>query len=57
LTMTLSLPSGTFSGSVQIPGTTQNTSFKGAVLQGNAEGYGYFMGTNQSGRVFLGQDQ
>jgi uncharacterized repeat protein (TIGR02543 family) len=57
LTMTLSLPNGTFSGSVQIPGTTQNTSFKGAVLQGYTEGYGYFMGTNQSGRVFLGQDQ
>jgi hypothetical protein len=51
LTMIIGLANGTFSGTVAVPGTKTSSSFKGALLQGEAVGYGYFLGTNQSGRV------
>jgi hypothetical protein len=42
---------GTFSGSAKVPGTARTNSFKGALFQDANAGYGYFLGTNQSGRV------
>ena len=47
--------SGLFSGSATVPGTKQKVSFKGALLQNVDVGYGYFLGTNQSGSVFFGE--
>jgi hypothetical protein len=44
---------GVFSGSVKVPGTTRTNAFKGALLQDLDSGYGFFLGTNRSGRVFL----
>jgi hypothetical protein len=54
LSLNFTLQSGLFAGSVQIPGTTRSNSFKGIVLQDRPAGFGYFLGTNQSGRVWLG---
>jgi hypothetical protein len=45
-----------FSGRVKEPGTTHINTFKGAFLQDQASGYGFFLGTNQSGSVFLSPD-
>ena len=53
LTFSLTIPSGVYSGSVAVPGTKTTLSFKGALLQDENGGYGYFLGTNQSGRVLL----
>jgi len=57
LNLSLTLSSGLFSGSVQVPGTSRSLSFKGALLQDEAAGFGYFLGTNQSGHVYLGTPQ
>jgi photosystem II stability/assembly factor-like uncharacterized protein len=46
--------SGQFSGSATIPGTKQTVSFAGVILQKLNLGTGYFLGTNQSGRVSFG---
>jgi len=54
LKLNLTTSDGTFSGSVNVPGTTRTNTFKGALLQDLNSGYGYFLGTNQSGRVFFG---
>jgi plastocyanin len=54
LSFSLVRSNGTFSGSVEVPGTTRTNTFKGAFLQDQDSGYGYFLGTNQSGSVFLG---
>jgi hypothetical protein len=54
LSLSLAVADGTFSGSVKVPGTTRTNTFKGALLQDLNSGYGYFLGTNQSGRVFFG---
>ena len=51
LTLTIGLANGAFSGTVAVPGTKTTSSFKGALLQDEAVGYGYFLGTNLSGRV------
>jgi hypothetical protein len=53
LSFIINLTNGTFSGKVQVPGTHKTNSFKGALLQGQALGSGFFLGTNQSGRVSL----
>jgi hypothetical protein len=53
LKLSLDKTKGTFSGKVVVPGTSTPRSFKGAVLQNQAQGWGYFLGTNQSGRVQL----
>jgi hypothetical protein len=55
LSLSLTLSSGRFSGSATVPGTKQNVSFKGALLQNVDVGYGYFLGTNQSGSVYFGE--
>ena len=54
LSLNLTLSSGLFSGSATVPGTKQKVSFKGALLQNVDVGYGYFLGTNQSGSVYFG---
>jgi len=56
LTLTISLPTGRMEGSVTLTNAGQRVtrSFKGAVLQRQNFGSGFFLGTNQSGRVYLG---
>jgi hypothetical protein len=49
----LTLPGGTFSGSVKVPGATKPNTFKGALLQDLDSGFGFFLDTNQSGHVYL----
>jgi hypothetical protein len=53
LTFSLTPASGTFSGSVVVPGTRTTNAFKGALLQDEDAGYGYFLGTNTSGPLIL----
>ena len=53
LSLSISKSSGTFSGSVTPPGGGKAVSFKGALLQKQNHGSGFFLGTNQSGRVSL----
>jgi hypothetical protein len=55
LTLTFTLPSGAFNGSATVlDGVRKRTlPFKGAVLQRQNYGAGFFLGTNQSGRVLL----
>ncbi len=55
LSLSLTLSSGLFSGSATVPGMRQSVSFKGALLQNLDAGYGYFLGTNQSGSVYFGE--
>lgn len=55
LVMSLNRASGLMSGSVTPPGATRAIPFKGAVLQKQNRASGYFLGTNASGRVSLGQ--
>ena len=54
LSLSLTRSNGLFSGSVKVPGTTRTNTFKGVLIQGLDSGYGYFLGTNQSGSVFFG---
>jgi hypothetical protein len=54
LTLSITLTNGVFSGSVKVPGTTRTNTFKGALLQNQNSGTGYFLGTNQSGWVYFG---
>jgi hypothetical protein len=49
--MTLNRTNGTFSGSFRLPGTTTTRSFYGSLLQNRDVGFGYFLGTNQSGGI------
>jgi hypothetical protein len=56
LTFKVVLPSGAFNGNVTEAGTTRSVPFKGVLLQNQNVGCGYFLGTNQSGRVFLGPE-
>jgi hypothetical protein len=51
LSMSVTASNGLFSGSVKVPGTTRTNTFEGVVLQDARAGYGYFLGTNQSGEV------
>jgi len=53
LTLTFVPTSGQFSGSVVPPGATKPVLFKGALLQKQGYGGGYFLGTNESGRVYF----
>jgi hypothetical protein len=53
LSMSVGASNGVFIGSVKVPGTTRTNTFKGVVLQDLGAGYGYFLGTNQSGEVTL----
>jgi hypothetical protein len=54
LSMSISLSSGLFSGSVVNPATGRSASFKGALLQSQNSGAGFLLGTNRSSRVSLG---
>ena len=53
LTMSFTLSSGLFSGKFTPAGETKVVSFKGVALQKASYAAGYFLGTNQSGRVAL----
>jgi cyclophilin family peptidyl-prolyl cis-trans isomerase len=53
LRLSASKSSGLFSGSVTPHGATKAVSFKGAVLQKQTNGSGFFLGSNQSGRVTI----
>jgi metallophosphoesterase (TIGR03768 family) len=54
LTLSFTLASGLFRGTQIIPGTGKTVSFSGVVLQGQTNSAGYFLGTEQSGQVSLG---
>ncbi len=51
LSLTFTLSSGLFKGSFIHPTTAKRTSFKGALLQTNNSGAGFFLETNGSGQV------
>jgi glucose/arabinose dehydrogenase len=53
LRLTLTQSSGRVSGSVTPPGMRKAVVFKGALLQKQGYGGGYFPGTNESGRVYF----
>jgi hypothetical protein len=54
LILTLTTSSGLLKGSVVNPATGKAILISGAVLQKQNIGSGYFLGTNQSGRVYFG---
>jgi hypothetical protein len=54
LTLKLSAAKGTFKGTVANPPGKAVIPFSGVYLQNQNFGSGYFLGTNQSGRVFFG---
>jgi cyclophilin family peptidyl-prolyl cis-trans isomerase len=53
LTLTIGKPTGLFTGTAVPPRRTKPISFKGAILQKQERGSGFFLGTNASGRVSL----
>jgi len=53
LKLTLTHKTGQFTGSVTPPGMRKAVPFKGAILQKQGYGGGFFLGTNQSGRVYF----
>jgi len=55
LTLTITTSSGLFSGSATDPVTLRSILFNGAILEKQNFGSGTFLGTNQSGRVFIGR--
>jgi hypothetical protein len=54
LKMAISTATGSFKGTVADPAGGKSISFTGVVLQKQNFGGGFFVGTNQTGRVFLG---
>jgi hypothetical protein len=54
LVMSLSTANGLMSGSFLHPDTKRSIILKGVVLQSQNAGFGYFLGTNQSGFIYLG---
>ena len=54
LAMTFRLSSGLFRGRFLAPDESEAVLFKGVAFQKANYGSGYFLGTNQSGRVSLG---
>ncbi|HEY2083578.1 MAG TPA: S8 family serine peptidase [Verrucomicrobiae bacterium] len=54
LSLKLNARNGIFRGSVANPSNNATISFSGVFLQNLNFGSGYFLGTNQSGRVFFG---
>jgi hypothetical protein len=50
----ISTSTGSFKGTVADPATGKSIPFAGVVLQQQNSGGGFFLGTNQTGRVFLG---
>ena len=55
LEVTITTRSGLFSGSKVNPATGKLLHFRGVMLQKRDAGSGYFLGTNQSGRVYFGR--
>lgn len=53
LTMTISPTTGLFQGSFFDTGVVRTVNFSGVLLQKSAIGAGFFLGTNQSGRVLI----
>ncbi|HWH68203.1 MAG TPA: choice-of-anchor tandem repeat GloVer-containing protein, partial [Candidatus Sulfotelmatobacter sp.] len=51
--LTITPANGVFTGSVVDPATAKLIPFSGVVLQNQNLGCGYFLGTNQSGRIIL----
>jgi hypothetical protein len=54
LTLAITTGSGLFKGSAQNPDTGKSISFSGVVLEKQGFGGGFFLGTNQTGRVYFG---
>jgi hypothetical protein len=54
LKLTITTASGLFKGSILNPDTGKTTTINGVVLQKQNFGGGFFIGTSQTGRVFLG---
>lgn len=54
LSLTLAVSSGALRGNFTHPQTGKSTPVKGVLLQKQNVGAGFFPGTNQSGRAFLG---
>jgi hypothetical protein len=54
LSLTLSLSSGTFSGTIVAPGASRTINLNGVVLQKQNRGGGFFPGTNQTGQIYFG---
>ncbi len=54
LSMTFSIPNGTFRGTVVDPVNNQTLPFNGVAFQRNPSGYGLLFGTNQSSSVLFG---
>jgi cyclophilin family peptidyl-prolyl cis-trans isomerase len=54
-TLTLTLPTGLFKGTVKLPGSLTTFQMKGAVVQNQTNASGFFLTPDQSGRVVLGQ--
>jgi hypothetical protein len=54
LKLSITTSNGLFSGSMTPSGTHRSIAFKGALLQNAGAGYGFFLGTDQSGLVYLG---
>src|SRR5262249_17697869 len=55
LTLTITTTSGLFKGTATDPLSGGMIKFNGVLLQKLNEGHGFFPGTNQTGRLFLGQ--
>jgi hypothetical protein len=53
LSLKITTTSGLFQGGFINPATGKSNSFSGALLQKQNAGYGYFLGTNQTGSVTL----
>jgi hypothetical protein len=53
LVLSINKATGLFKGSVVDPTSRRRLKFSGALLQKQITGRGYFLGTNQSGRVYL----
>ena len=51
LVLTIALPTGLFTGTATEPGTGRSILLRGALLQKQNLGCGFFLGTNQSGRL------
>ena len=56
LVLSISIPTGTFTGSATDPASGKVRTFGGAVIQKLNAGYGSLMGTNLSSRVILSAD-
>ncbi|MFO1477402.1 MAG: Ig-like domain-containing protein [Verrucomicrobiota bacterium] len=55
LSVTISTSAGSFKGTVPNPATGKGISVNGVILQKQGYGSGFFLGTNESGRIFLSQ--